>query len=220
MSDQLKNRLVGALVLITLAVIFLPDILDGQKNSQEKEFSTIPLRPEFDTSHVSNPADDIRQEADPGAQQVSEPGAELDPIAEQVSSPEPANNSESKTSNDSQKQAEAVAQAKLATATPSQKTPAPVKTTPKKVNSLMKGNAWVVRLGGFKNAANVKALVGKLRKQGIKCFTLPEIPKDGTLTRVFVGPNIDRKVLEKQLGQLKELTKLSGSIVKYEPTAS
>ncbi|TKB49853.1 SPOR domain-containing protein [Ferrimonas sediminicola] len=45
MSDQLKNRIVGILVLTALAVIFLPNLLDGEKRRMEENFATIPLGP-------------------------------------------------------------------------------------------------------------------------------------------------------------------------------
>ncbi|USD36657.1 MULTISPECIES: SPOR domain-containing protein [Ferrimonas] len=45
MSAQLKNRIVGTLVLTALAVIFLPDLLSGEKQRVQENFATIPLRP-------------------------------------------------------------------------------------------------------------------------------------------------------------------------------
>ena len=202
MSDQLKNRLVGAVVLITLAVIFLPDILDGQKQSHTQDFKTIPLRPNFETSAMtvadSQPAGDNQQGTLP-----VETGEVVEETVAVVE--EPVNTPADETP---------PAVAKTVEKTPAK---APQKSPAKtKFNS----NAWVVRMGGFNNADNVKALVAKLRKEGFKCYTLPSVPKNGSLTRVFVGPNLDRKALEKQLPKLKALTALSGSIVKYEPTAS
>jgi len=44
-SDQIKNRVVGAIVLFTLAIIFLPKIFDGEKETQRREFVAIPKKP-------------------------------------------------------------------------------------------------------------------------------------------------------------------------------
>lgn len=46
MATQLQNRLVGTVILIALAVIILPDLLDGQKRQQQQAYETIPLQPE------------------------------------------------------------------------------------------------------------------------------------------------------------------------------
>ncbi|MGL5661036.1 MAG: cell division protein DedD [Aeromonas sp.] len=49
MTSKLQNRLVGSVILVALIVIFLPDILDGNKqSSKEDEFTNIPLRPELE----------------------------------------------------------------------------------------------------------------------------------------------------------------------------
>ncbi|MGL4984354.1 MAG: cell division protein DedD, partial [Plesiomonas sp.] len=44
MASQFQNRLVGAVVLVALGVIILPDVLDSQKKHQE-DFAAIPLKP-------------------------------------------------------------------------------------------------------------------------------------------------------------------------------
>lgn len=47
MASSLQNRIVGTAILIALAVIFLPDLLDGQKVTRDDDTETIPLRPEL-----------------------------------------------------------------------------------------------------------------------------------------------------------------------------
>ena len=47
MASPLHNRIVGTVILIALAVIFLPDLLDGQKISRMDDLETIPLRPDL-----------------------------------------------------------------------------------------------------------------------------------------------------------------------------
>ncbi|WP_417447634.1 SPOR domain-containing protein [Idiomarina abyssalis] len=45
MSSPLQNRLVGTLILVALAVIIIPDILDGEKADPIEPMETIPLKP-------------------------------------------------------------------------------------------------------------------------------------------------------------------------------
>ncbi|WP_310597663.1 cell division protein DedD [Aeromonas aquatica] len=49
MASKFQNRLVGTVILVALVVIFLPDLMDGNKLEQKDEaFANIPLRPELE----------------------------------------------------------------------------------------------------------------------------------------------------------------------------
>ena len=65
MSSALKNRLVGTIIIVALAVIFLPDFLDGKKQTNREPFVSIPANPPkkpivepeaFPTNRVANAA--------------------------------------------------------------------------------------------------------------------------------------------------------------------
>ncbi|MDV6316841.1 SPOR domain-containing protein [Idiomarina sp. HP20-50] len=45
MSSSLQNRLVGTFILAALAVIIIPDVLDGEKKGPVEPMETIPLKP-------------------------------------------------------------------------------------------------------------------------------------------------------------------------------
>ncbi|RLR55242.1 cell division protein DedD, partial [Pseudomonas aeruginosa] len=45
MASKFQNRLVGAVVLVAVGVIFLPTLLDGDKKYNEDQFAAIPLVP-------------------------------------------------------------------------------------------------------------------------------------------------------------------------------
>ena len=62
---------------------------------------------------------------------------------------------------------------------------------------------------------NINILLKKLHKAGFQAHTVPTEVIDGQLTRVFVGPNVSKQKLEKQLSQLKRLTKLQGKILQF-----
>ena len=80
--------------------------------------------------------------------------------------------------------------------------------------------AYTIQLGSFNNAANVKALVAKLRNHGFTAYTVPKIPVDKHLTKVFVGPNISKSKLQKTLAEIDSLTKLKGKIVQFKPVGA
>lgn len=47
MTSVFKNRLIGSAILMIAAIVFLPDLLDGQKQVSKDDFKAIPDRPEF-----------------------------------------------------------------------------------------------------------------------------------------------------------------------------
>jgi len=54
MTAVFTNRLIGSAILVIAAVVFLPDLLDGQKQVNKDDFKAIPERPEF--AEVAQPA--------------------------------------------------------------------------------------------------------------------------------------------------------------------
>ncbi|MDX1705864.1 SPOR domain-containing protein [Pseudidiomarina sp.] len=52
MASQLQNRLVGSVILIALAVIILPELLDGKQVQDQEAFETIPLQPQVEVAEI------------------------------------------------------------------------------------------------------------------------------------------------------------------------
>ena len=46
MATQFQNRLIGTVILVSLGVIFLPDLLSGKRSNHHEPIASIPLRPE------------------------------------------------------------------------------------------------------------------------------------------------------------------------------
>ena len=53
-SSALQNRLVGTAIVVAIAVIFLPDLLDGKQESKRNLFVELPQKPSMKT--VKSPA--------------------------------------------------------------------------------------------------------------------------------------------------------------------
>lgn len=196
MSTALQNRLVGTVILVAVAVIFLPDLLDGKKESQQNLFVELPPKPavkkliapdEFDTAKIKEaatrqvevvnevPVDDYQ-----GEQLVDTKGAS--------SATEEVNQSHS------------LEQQTVVEDTES---------------SLLAGAGWVVQLGSFKHQKNVRDLLTKLEKSGYRAFSRPVKTSSGVLTKVFVGPDLQKDKLEQALSHLKEVTNLQGRITPF-----
>lgn len=212
MTAKFKHRLLGTSILVLAGIIFLPDLLDGEKQVVKDDFKVIPDRPEFQGVQDIKPFDDAEFAA--RAQQASDV-----PLSDETALDEPAaaQNSDTLPSQQyAQVTVDSAAQARPETTTTS--TP-PANSTPAATVGLGQA-AWVVRVGSFSNPQNANALVAKLRQAGFATFTRSITNSAGQpLTSVFVGPELRRERLEQGLPKLQQLTGVERlTISNYQPT--
>lgn len=144
MASPLQNRLVGTIILVALAVIILPDVLDGEKAETVEAFETIPLQPEQNTALKqpqplpSDVSEQLQQAALPQQPEVAKTAEEAQPI----------------TLADNEKNQ--------------------LKAPPREPQEFAAdGEAYVVQLGAFSQADSVEALVKQLREQGFAAYSEP-----------------------------------------------
>ena len=207
MNSGFINRLVGTSIVVIAAIVFIPNILDGEKVHYKEGFKAIPERSEFKTIDLQESIDEKVAQAEPLKQEQIEDIAADDDVL---------------TSKQSQYAAEPeIVEASIEPQTapePVAKAPEPVRAkpiAPRKSEENLTDMAYVIQLGSFSHAANVKALQAKLKAKGFKTFTKPIKTPNGTLTKVFVGPSLDKAELTKKLPELKALTKLNGKVTQY-----
>ena len=223
MASKFQNRLVGTIVFVALGVIVLPGLLDGQKKHYQDEFAAIPLVPKpgdrdepdmLPTATQALPA----QPPEGAAEEVRAGDAaapsldssrlavngngdleQIPPTAEPPK-PKPVEKPKPKP----QPVTEQVAVTPPPKAAPEEQ-PAPV------------GKAYVVQLGALKNADKVNEIVASLRGAGYRAYTSPSTPVQGKITRILVGPEASKDKLKGSLGELKQLSGLSGVVMGYTP---
>lgn len=201
-DNRLKQRIVGAIVLVSLAVIFIPMILTGSKDTGNSPAETnIPEKPERDFVSRIIPLD--RQAPQP-APLLAEPPAAV-PTPSKTPAPEAAAPSPGTAA--SEPPAVTPAPAEPAVNTVPQAAPAPV--VAKTVS------AWVVQVGVFSSKDNAYALRDKLRKQGFDAFVDPQHEGDTTAYRVRVGPEVKRESAEATQATLQKSAGLKGFVTKY-----
>jgi DedD protein len=71
--------------------------------------------------------------------------------------------------------------------------------------------AWTLQLASFKDAANARALRKQLLKAGHKVYSR----KNGSLVKVYVGPELNKQRLEVLKKGLKEEFALDGLLVRF-----
>lgn len=197
MASQFHNRLVGVTILVASVVIFLPTIIDGKKTAYQDEFVATPIKPQLREHTQQIAVEQNAATAEPDSPQavatettVENNQWEIQEVAEAV------------TTSAAQEARAAAVQNKTQRVTES-------------VQAVVPEKAWTIQLGAFQNAQNINALLKKLHKAGFQAHTVPAEVIDGELTRVFVGPDVSKEKLEKQLPQLKRLTKLQGKLIAF-----
>ncbi|WP_249717484.1 cell division protein DedD [Proteus faecis] len=216
MASKFQNRLVGAVVLVAVGVIFLPALLDGDKKYNEDQFASIPL--------VPKPGDEQEIESIAPIEQTSVPstpseGASEGMISEAVTGVEqPA-----VTTPESPAVVPVTPVEPSPQPTPTPEPPAVVtppvqsSTPPVQETKPPKGEAWVVQLGALKNAAKVEEIIAKMHFSGYPVYTIPARPVAGQVTRIYIGPSASKSELQAILPHLKELTGLQGEVRAYKP---
>lgn len=220
MSTPFQNRLVGTIIVAAAIIIFLPDILDGEKSSNQADFDAIPQAPTF-TGKLTNknfPDEKLVLEEEPTIFKEEAKDEQL--LLNDNRSPEPnvqpadANNEQTAKITPASKPKEIVGDDNLAD---SNETVIDKPRLGHQPTEAINKEAWVIQLGSFRHASNVAELVEKLKKNGYIVFTQPIQTRKGTLTKVFVGPELIQSSLADKLPALKELTNVQGKIARFYP---
>ena len=206
MTSALKNRLVGTIIIVALAVIFLPDFLDGKKQTNREPFVSVPANPPIKPIVEPEPFPSERV-ARAAVQEVEVEEAEaLDDVYESQEKAE-LQASELQASDDTQTNS----------TSPEPNNELASQTVIEASNDLAEEDAgWVIQLGSFRHEKNVKSLLAKLERAGYRAFSRKIQTSSGLLNKVFVGPDLDKQKLESALPHLKELTKLKGKVTTFK----
>jgi DedD protein len=204
-NSALQNRLVGTVIIVALAVIFLPDLLDGKKQTKQDIQVSIPKVPEVLSMQQPSEVDieALSQQAQITASIELETAVDDEPSTELESSRPTmriptTNNASSELNMQPQNPNASLAnQTQILIADPQDSA------------------GWVVQLGSFRHQKNVRELINVLEKAGYRTFSRPVQTPSGELTKVFVGPEIEQEKLKMALPHLNEITKLKGRLTPF-----
>ena len=197
-----KQRMVGALVLVALAVIFLPMLFSREDEQRQIQVDApaapqMPVMPEVKVEPVPVPEPQaIAQEPAPPEQEavVQQPSAPVAPpvVKPVVAAPKPP----------AVTPAQAVAQA-----------PAKLDTTQKRLDPNGLPISWSVQLVSLSNRASADSLQKTLRNQGYNVY----VRSSGGMNRVFVGPLLERAEADRLRDLLGKQQNLKGFVVRFQP---
>ncbi len=185
MEKALKERIIGAVVLVTFVVLIVPIFLDGPPTEGETISERVLLPGQEDQNTKTVVLDRERTEPIPVANSSSA-GEEKESVA-----PSPV------------VEELVVEQApKPAQTLPQQ---APQTTTDKPQPAASTTGMWAVQLGSFSNKENAEKLAASLRKQGYAAFLSQLQNGDSQLHRVRIGPQKDREAAEEMAARLAKV---------------
>lgn len=225
LDKVVKQRMVGALVLVALAVIFLPMLFSREDEMRQvrvdaPEAPAAPTMAPVQVEPVAVPEPQVLPEdapvvIDESTAPAQAPSAPITaaPTAVPVTPPAPA-----------AVPAPTVASKPVtpppAAAKPEVKPAATVATAAKPAAGKIDANglpvSWSVQLASLSSRAGADNLQKTLRSQGYNAY----IRSAGGMNRVYVGPLIERAEAERLRDVISRQQKLNGIIVRFQPERS
>ena len=200
MERALKERIIGAAVLVVFVVLVVPVFLDGPPEEGEVVSERVLLPGQEDQKTQTVVLERDRTEPVPVANATSgtdapapgdnaQPPSEPEPEQETIRIPEPSR-------------------------LPPKPEPKPAQDTQQDQPAASSTGMWAVQLGSFSNKENAERLASDLRKQGYAAFLSQLDASSGTLHRVRIGPLKDRDSAEQMAARLQKAGH-SGQVVPH-----
>jgi len=183
MERALKERIIGAVVLVLVVVLVVPIFLDGPPDDTEivSERVLLPGQDEQKTQTVvldRDREDPVPVASSPTPARQEPAREEPKPVVVEQQQPEPET-------------------------TPPKPTPEPVREPVIEQAAASTTGMWAVQLGSFSNKDNAEKLAADLRKQGYAAFLSQLTTDSGELRhRVRIGPQKDREGAEEMARRL------------------
>jgi DedD protein len=209
MDNALKARLIGAAVLVALAVLLIPELLTGHKSGSagDELAAAAPGTRTFTIELAGSGRDAAAGSASgsaPGAvpaQQAAPPAGATRAAAE---GPAPAPRVDEKPADQLPARDAGTAASAPPPPAPEAKAspPAPAARPDAAASSTVRGG-WAVQVGAFSSAATASKLATELKSAGYRAYVSPVSKSGKTLQRVRVGPEADRSRAEGIAAKLK-----------------
>ena len=236
MEERLKQRLVGAIVLVSLAVVFVPILLDVPDVRDEEYSATpIPERPQHgidstvrielgvpETPRLDAEVEREREASDTAA------GIRVEPSETGAPASAAASEAPEATVTATAPQPEVVeptAAAVPADSSPARREPPVPKPdggaakkqakTPPAEPAVVARKQWAVQLGSFQKSGNANALRKRLRDEGYDAIVESSSSAQGEVFRVLVGPSTDRVHAKNSAVKLLLEMNIEGFVVPY-----
>lgn len=218
LDKGMKQRMVGALVLVALAVIFLPMLFTREDEMRQvhveaPQAPAMPSLPEVKVDPVAVPEPQVIPEepqqppvvVDESTAPAATPSQPITPSPQTQAQVQPA-----------KPQAPAAKVEPKPAATPAPATAVAKPAAPSKIDVNGLPVSWSIQLASLSNRAGAEKLQQALRSQGYNAY----IRSAGGMNRVYVGPLIERAEAERTRDAINRQNSLKGFVVRFQPERS
>lgn len=212
MEQRHKQRVIGAVVIVALAVIFLPMLLRGPVEHRSLDVPMeIPPRPDSPVS--GQPAQPPEEEVSPALERI--PVHEPEPEAR---APEPEPPAELP-GMEAEADDEVVAEPELEPEPEPEPEPPPALAPEDEREAGAPATpelaSWAVQVGSFRSRDNAVKLRDQLREKEFAAFVEESQVGDSAIYRLRVGPVVERSEATELLEHLRERAELDGIVVSH-----
>jgi DedD protein len=218
MDEALRARLIGAAVLVALAVLLIPELLSGRKAVEPvveegvgpRGNRTFTIELGTDTSPATRTPTTVTgapgpspAPVGPAAATQTQDGSAAQPTQESIGQkvvPDSATRPEPRRSLADEL---VEPQATAATSAAPSATPPMVASPADRPTTDARSGGWAVQVGAFGSAETAGRLVRELSGAGFEAYVSPIVRDGKTLHRVRVGPEADRAAAERSVPRLK-----------------
>jgi len=198
----LKHRLIGAAVLAAIAVLTLPSFFKEKKDYQVNTKSQIPPPPNIvaETFQAPQPVPNIEPAPPPETMFIPKEVASDELVVGETSSASVSSSSSGQSSLNSAKSS--------LSATPLSAMPLNAKGLP---------DAWVLQVGSFTTKEAANKLRDDLQVQGQKAYVRTVTTGNTSISRVYIGPKLDKAQALALKEQMDRQLKVKSMIMRFQP---
>jgi DedD protein len=201
----LKHRLIGAAVLAAVAVLLLPSFFKEKKDYQVNTKSQIPARPNLVAEEFKPPQPVPNIEPAPAPETMFVP-TEAAPEQAAIASASSAAVSVSHSSAPTVTAAVKPAASAHAASVPAMS-----------LNAQGLPDAWVVQVGSFTTKEAANKLRDDLQEDGQKAYVRTTTSGAGSISRVYIGPKLDRAQAQAIKEQMDKRLKVKSMVMRFQP---
>ncbi len=210
MNSALKQRLVGAIVLVALAVIFVPSFLREKQVEPVNTETLIPDPPERETMTFESPTppDDVEPAPAPETMFMPDDSREQ-PVADSLEQARAQEASESASGADTGETTSGGTRDNAGDDDGESDSDLP--------EAASEEGAWVVQVASLSSADSARKLRDRLQDEGHRAYVREASTSSGQVSRVYIGPKIERAQAEAIKAAVDESLKVESLILRFEP---
>lgn len=201
MDESLKARLIGAAVLVAVAVLLIPELLSGRKTAEPQPAESAEARGTRTFTIELNGGRAAGDLQSPPVAEAPAPASAPVAVAEQPAVEPPVAAPPEPTPEPAPEPVAPREPPAVAKAPPAVPVKPPVETAP--APAAVTRGGWAVQVGAFGSATAAQRLVTDLQGAGYRAYVSPVTRSGKTLHRVRVGPEAGRDEANRLAERLK-----------------